>query len=177
MTYALPTNAALPAAPQLRCSEACRCPGHLLGVAAQFRVESEPRYQPRDGNTFCNIFVWDVTSALGAEVPHWVDDAGNPCAPGHGRELSANALCDWLESDAALERGWRTVGSAEAELEAGEGRPVVATLRNQAGHGHVAILLPSLRGPRIAQAGAHNMFDAPLARGFGATAPTFFAHR
>lgn len=57
-------------------------------VLNPFAVGNNPRYTPRGGNTSCNIFVWDATRAMGAEIPHWVDDAGNPIGVGKGRELT-----------------------------------------------------------------------------------------
>lgn len=171
-----PLNAALPATPGFRCSESCRGVGHYLACAAQFHVATEPRYSPRDGNTYCNVYAWDVTCAMGCEVPHWVDGAGNPCAPGYGHELTINAAIDWLRSDAGLERGWREVNAAEAELRAGAGHPTLATYSAPHGHGHVAVVLPSTLGPRIAQAGARNFFDRPMAEGFGSLPLAFFSH-
>ena len=45
--------------------------------------------------------VWDVTKAMGAEIPHWVDNNGNRVGVGQGRELSANGTADWLRQHAA----------------------------------------------------------------------------
>lgn len=42
-------------------------------IINQFGVETNPRYRPRNNNTYCNIFVWDVSSAMGAEIPHWIN--------------------------------------------------------------------------------------------------------
>ncbi|MFA5943205.1 MAG: hypothetical protein WC876_01925 [Candidatus Thermoplasmatota archaeon] len=169
----LPLNAALPASPAFRCTEACRSPEHLQAVVAQFSVETSARYSARDGNTYCNIFAWDVTSAMGAEVPHWVNGAGVPSAPGHGVELSANALMDWLRSDAALERGWRMALEADAECAANLGNPALVLYRNPHGHGHCAVLLGD---GRIAQAGQRCFSRGDLAVGFGGLPVSYFVH-
>ena len=58
-------------------------------VINQFAVQYNPRYGEVyvDGvlkKTNCNIFVWDVTSAMGALIPHWVDANGWPAADYQG---------------------------------------------------------------------------------------------
>ena len=35
------------------------------------------RYKPKSGETFCNIFVYDVCCAYGAKYPYWTDEAYN----------------------------------------------------------------------------------------------------
>ena len=49
--------------------------------------------------TWCNIYVHDVTRAMWASIPHWVQQKGK------WRELTANATVDWLRS-AGRTRGW-----------------------------------------------------------------------
>ena len=172
----LPQRAELPAVPVVRGAEACRCPEHLCEVVAQFHVATAPRYAPRDGNTYCNIFAWDFTCAMGCEVPHWVDSEGNPTKPGNGRELTINATLDWLRSDAGLERGWRECGAVEAEAQASNGHPVLAVLR-EVPHGHVAVVMPSRPnhpGLYVSQAGGRCLEDEPLANGFGSKGPVLF---
>ena len=125
-------------------------------VINQFAVGSSPRYQPRDGNTYCNIFAWDVTKAMGAELPHWVDSNGNPAAQGQGRELDANATNAWLNEHGA-KSGWRKVSAEEAQAMANQGHPAVASWDNQGGIGHIAVVRPGEvtgNGPAIAQAGS-----------------------
>jgi len=125
-------------------------------VINQFAVGSNPRYQPRDGNTYCNIFAWDVTKAMGAELPHWVDANGNATGQGQGRELDANATNAWLNQNGA-KNGWRKVSAEEAQALANQGHPAVASWDNQGGIGHIAVVRPgevSSNGPAIAQAGS-----------------------
>lgn len=145
-----------------------RSPQALRAVVAQFQVETNPRYQPENGHTFCNIFVWDVMLALRCELPHWVDDGGNPTAPGKGNETNCNALVPWLEKHG--ERfGWIERSEESAALHAANGGPAIAIWRNPSGRpGHVAVLLPSSDSvTRVAQAGARCLFDVPLIEGFG----------
>jgi hypothetical protein len=49
--------------------------------------------------TWCNIYVHDVTRAMWASIPHWVQ------ARGRWHELTANATFDWLRSE-GRGRGW-----------------------------------------------------------------------
>lgn len=95
-------------------------------VIDQFAVETNPRYAPRNGNTYGHIFLWDVTTAMGAEVPHWVDPSGAPSAAGSGRELLPADVSMWLETHGER-RGWRWVDADEAQQLAAQGHPVVAT--------------------------------------------------
>ena len=53
-------------------------------VLNEFGVETNPRYLQRNGNTYCNIFVWDATKAMGAEIPHWVNSSGDAVDVGKG---------------------------------------------------------------------------------------------
>jgi hypothetical protein len=153
----------------------------LLTVVAQFEVATAPRYRPEAAGdaarTWCNIFAWDVTRALGAEVPHWVDDAGRAAPAGRGRELSANATMRWLETHGA-DHGWQEAGGAAAERAVAAGRPVLAVWLNPDGHGHIAVVVPAPgeSGVHIAQAGRVCFDSAPLADGFGDRPVRFFVH-
>ena len=173
----LPADAWRPATPAITNAEGDRSPEKLRAVVAQFRVGTEPRYQPRNGATFCNIFAWDFTAAMGVEVPHWVDLDDQPSKAGVGHELSANAVLDWLRTT-GLERGWREVVAVEAELQASNGHPTLAVL-HVVPHGHLAVVMPSRPdspGLRVSQAGKRNFEDEPIGHGFGAFVPHFFSH-
>lgn len=140
-----------------------RSPEALRAVLAQFNVESSPRYQPKRGadgklTTFCNIFMWDATRALMAEIPHWVGEEGDR------RELNCNNTLGWLELHGPA-AGWReTKDPLVAAAHASNGGPAIVIWRNPSGGpGHVAMLLPSSGTEvRIAQAGARCLFDVPL---------------
>ena len=137
-------------------------------VLDQFDVGRNPRYARRDGNTYCNIFAWDATRAMGAEVPHWVS----------GHELDANSLHRWLGNEGGR-TGWRRVNAQEAQAQANLGRPTLATWYNPGGIGHVAMVRPGAvtpEGPTIAQAGRRNFNHGQLQQGFGHRPAVFWAH-
>jgi hypothetical protein len=152
-----------------------RSPETLERVAAQFDVERSPRYQPKPGATYCNVFAADVTAALGCAIPHV--DRGHD---GLLTELTANATVDWLAGPGSVRHGWELLPDGHtAQAMADAGRVAVAIWRNTSGGpGHVAVLMPSHGAPGvwIAQAGAHNYARAPLASGFGALPVVFFGH-
>lgn len=106
-------------------------------VIDQFDVENNPRYTPRVQNpggpldTFCNIFVSDVTKAMGADIPHYWQ----------GQELDANRTADWLR-DSGPSFGWRQVTEQEAQDLANQGKPVVVTWSNPNGIGHSGVVRP-----------------------------------
>lgn len=152
-----------------------RSPELLVRVAAQFDVENCPRYRPYGGTTFCNIYVSDVTEALGAEIPHWVSsvDGFTPAPPGHGNmELLVNPTIERLS---AGRWGWKELpDSQHATSLANLGMPVVATyMAERHHHGHIAVVLP---GGFIAQAGRTCFFSRPLAVGFGKFPVVFYGH-
>jgi hypothetical protein len=164
----------------VRSTPAARSPARLLEVVAQFSVETTPRYRPvstpRGPTTWCNIFVWDATRALGAEIPHCVDEAGCSVPVGEGRELTANRTLRWLETHGPA-TGWREVDAVGAVAAARAGSPAVAIWHNPFGPGHVALVVPSDEADiHIAQAGAACFSRRPLAHGFGDRPARFFAH-
>ena len=156
-------------------------------VIDQFQVEQSERYQP-GGDTYCNIFVWDVTRAMGAEIPHWVlkqypgtsavDTQGKLAVASSMRdELNVNATVSWLKEHGEV-NGWCRVDARMAQQMAAEGHPAVAVWANpQGGHGHVAMVRPGSvphetsggpKGVAIAQAGGEPLvLDAThLTHGF-----------
>lgn len=140
-----------------------------IDVLSQFPLQA-PRYRAiHDSNgkhtTWCNIYVWDCTRALSCEIPHWVDAHGERCAVGQGWELMASGFERYLGAHS----DWHRCLTAYAVDRARAGHPVVATWYNPRGPGHVAMVLPTSTQEqvRIAQAGAANLWDAPLRDGFG----------
>lgn len=149
----------LPAEAPLKSTPSERSLALYDAVINQFAVEKNPRYrrnQQGKGETYCNIFVWDVTRAMGAEIPHWVDHNNKSTDLGKGIELDANDVIQWLQSQG----GWKEVDSERAQDLANQGYPVVATWLNPGGIGHIAVVRPgeysSSQGPTIAQAGETN---------------------
>ncbi|MCS6886535.1 MAG: peptidoglycan-binding protein [Acidobacteriota bacterium] len=158
-----------------------RSAANYANVINQFAVANNPRYTPRNGNTYCNIFLWDVTRAMRAEIPHWVDRNGNPTGVGQGRELNANATHRWMHEHGAR-FGWRQVSAEEAQRLANQGFPTVFTWENRGGIGHVGVVRPgnfdSRLGPAIAQAGARNTNNAHVGNIFpgGYRVPTYWVN-
>lgn len=178
------TNAAQVTNPPLRGDPKNRNADTYSQVINQFAVKHNPRYTPRDSNgdgsrdTFCNIFVWDVTRAMGAEIPHWVDGNGNSVAPGKGRELNANATLDWMHKHGER-NGWRKVSAEEAQRMANSGHPAVALWKNPGGIGHVGMVRPgeiTSRGPALAQAGGTNFNNGHVQDGFGKAQPEYWVN-
>jgi LysM domain len=142
-------------------------------IINQFAVAHNPRYISTGGDTFCNIFSWDVTRAMGLEVqiPHWINASGeirNPFTAG-ANEVNVNGTVSWIEHFGPA-HGWTPTNAQGAQDAANEGRPAVAMRRNPAGHGHIAIVRPgsiNSRGPATAQAGRHNFNMGHLRDGFG----------
>jgi hypothetical protein len=112
-------------------------------VIDQFAAEENPRYRPRHdsrasydiGNrTYCNIFVWDITRAMGVEIPLWVIEGGEPVEPLFTQKgwlipkpaywLAANGFNQWLNQAGPL-YGWRKVSAEEAQGWVNLGYPTV----------------------------------------------------
>lgn len=143
-------------------------------VIDSLQVESNPRYQPKDGKTFCNIFVWDVTRAMGCEVPHWVGGERRMV------EQKANDMVDWLDAASRnLASDWQGCDAVHAQAQANAGCPTIACWKNTNGPGHIAMVRPNTglaKGPIIAQAGTRNFSSGTLELGFGARPVEFFWH-
>ena len=156
-------------------------------VIGQFNVASNPRYSTSRGGTYCNIFVWDVTSAMGAEIPHYYNaSTGKPMEYGDNgaNQMTANRMHSWLHEHGE-EYGWYEVSAREAQNIANQGRPVVTALYRNGAHGHVQAVCPSKdgkyneeKGVTIAQAGRNltsytyisNIYNASLSK------VSYFAH-
>jgi len=84
--------------------ETHRSPAAYNAVLDYFNVDhrQNPRYQPRNRSTYCNIYVHDVTRAMWASVPHWVRDARHRSG---WNELSANRTYTWMLAN-ARRIGW-----------------------------------------------------------------------
>ena len=161
-----PYNASKAVNPLVTSDAASRSAALYSDVIAQFQVETNPRYavnKDGTGDTYCNIFMWDVTRAMGAEIPHYVDadtlEARYWPDVSGAKELNANGIYDWLFKKGS-DYGWKQVTAAEAQALANGGSPVVTAWKNPSGHGHVQVVAPSrdgsydeTRGVAIAQAG------------------------
>ena len=177
------TSRALYVHPPLTNSEGKRDQAIYAQLINQFAVGDNPRYLAGHGKTYCNIFVWDVTRAMGAEVPHWVDAAGNIAAPGAAgaNEININGGVSWMRTRGVPRHNWRSATAAEANDAANKGLVSVVMWKNPTGgHGHTAVVRPGIinsRGPQIAQAGRHNFNMGRVADGFGSLSPLeYFIH-
>ncbi|MBC6610453.1 LysM peptidoglycan-binding domain-containing protein [Hymenobacter sp. BT507] len=176
-------NAAKLIHPPLTNEEAARTATVYTEVIDQFAVGKNPRYRPRDGNTYCNIFLWDVTRAMHCEIPHWVNAQGNPAEPfqAGASEMNVNGTLTWLTNQGTRHFGWKPTDAADAQRCANEGHPAVALWRNPTGgHGHTAVVRPGAllagRGAAIAQAGRLCFNLGHIKDGFGNLTPKFYVH-
>lgn len=164
---AIPSAASIAVNPFLTNTAYNRSAENYRQVINQFNVETNPRYEVNKkgrGDTYCNIFMWDVTRAMGAEIPHYVDpDTLEPryYPDTEGAvEMNANSIYRWLGTK-GQEYGWKEVTAETAQQLANQGHPVVTAKQNPGGVGHVQVVCPSLSGgydPRtgvtVAQAGS-----------------------
>lgn len=170
----------MPLIPAITGNEACRSQELLSSIIGQFDVEVNPRYRPRDGKTYCNIYAWDVTSALGVEIPHWVNSQGVPVhfTDSAGIRLSCNAMYEWLNTHGSV-RGWRPEALDVAFSFANRGCPVVAIRPNPLGNGHIAIVKPGADRPgelMVAQAGKTCSSALSLRDAFDGHPVEFYVH-
>jgi hypothetical protein len=140
-----------------------------LNVLHQFAVGQNPRYEPDGpGKSRTHIFVWDVTRAMGVELPHFLG----------ARQLSASQMMDWLRHEGPM-KGWRRGDGQAALLAARQGLPVVAIPKD----GKVR-LMGMVRPGQGAPDGKPLLCAAGLVRGngltllqaFGVFAVDFFVH-
>lgn len=160
-----------------------RDPAIYSQLINQFAVGNNPRYLPNNGNTYCNIFAWDVSRAMGAEIPHWIDSAGNIMAPHapNASEITINGGVNWMRNHGVTQFGFRSCTPQQAQDAANQGKLAVVMWKNTgSGHGHVAVVRPGTLtsgGPEIAQAGRHNFNDGHVSLGFGQLGPLeYFCH-
>jgi hypothetical protein len=148
-------------------------------IVEQFKVAENPRYAARDGKTYCNIFAWDVTSAMKCELPHWIETDGKPSHENvrGAMRINCNALCRWL-ADCGQQYGWLKVSEPQAMEFAEGGRPAIAIWENPAGNGHIAVLLPTSEpgNPQFAQAGRLCANRCNKEQAFGKHEPSYWAH-
>ncbi len=155
-----------------------RDPDTYRAVMNQFNVESNPRYTVNKngiGDTYCNIYVWDVTRAMGAEIPHYLTSAGEPVSTGGAgiTETNANMVNDWLNTYGP-KYGWKQVSAEEAQQYANQGMPAITSWKNPSGHGHLQMVSPSadggydtVNGVAISQAGRLLINDGHIVDSYG----------
>lgn len=140
--------------PSIRNALGNRSAAAYNAVIDQFKVATNPRYTPRGGDTFCNIFVEDVMFAMGIELP-WDH---------------ANEIADWLSNE---RDGWRQVTAQEAQDRANAGYPTVTAFYNYPGIGHLSVVRPgnyaTFRAVMTANAGADNFNNGSALRAYTAS--------
>ena len=168
--------------PPLTNSPGQRDPTIYSQLINQFAVGNNQRHLPDNGNTYCNIFAWDVSRAMGAEIPHWIDNSGNVAAPHapHASEININGGITWMRGHGVTQFGFHSCTPPQAQDAANQGKLAVVMWKNDAGHGHVAVVRPGTvtdKGPAIAQAGRHNFNEGHVVNGFGQNGPLeYFWH-
>ena len=154
-------------------------------VINQFQVESRGRYRRDSNGTYCNIFAWDVMSAMGTVLPHWLlgEEPADSRTKG-ALERNANQTFDWLARNYA-KYGWKKVNAAQAQSRANHGYPTFAIWRNNSGGaGHEMVVRPegqvfrysAYAGPVIAQAGATNRNYWNIRNTLGDRVPVYYTH-
>lgn len=92
----------------------------LLNVIHQFGVATNPRYDPdAPDRPRAHIYLWDVTRAMGCEIPHFVGP----------KELSLSQTVDWIRHEAPM-RGWVRSSPEDAIASAQEGKLALAIPRD-----------------------------------------------
>ena len=157
-----------------------RSPENYYNVIAQFRVEDAERYASKDGETYCNIFAWDVCSAMDTVLPqYYTKDLMPATMEDYYYTGSANVRACFLEVR-GREYGWKEVDAKTAQESADQGHPTIGIWKNPSAvaddndvlshrpSGHVMVVRPSptgvpfrkSKGPFIAQAGEINTMIA-----------------
>lgn len=152
-------------------------------VIDQFNVANNSRYKQRNGKTYCNIFAWDIMTAMKVQLPHWINSNNVPAEPysSGAKELNANATYNWL-NNYGEKYGWRKVSAYDAQQRANSGYPTIAIWKNPTGgSGHVMVIRPEGNGfsyktnnPVISQAGSTNINYWNVKNALGNNTPVYW---
>lgn len=143
--------------------------------------ERNLRYQPRNGSTFCNIYVHDYCHLAGVYLPRvwWTQDAllklqaGQVVEPLIGNTISeqrANDLFRWLQAF-GLTFGWRRTGTLsklQTEVNQGAVGVIVARRKEDGRSGHIVLVVPETI-EHVARRNAAGEVIAPLQSQAGAS--------
>jgi hypothetical protein len=161
-------------------SDASRC-DQLHDIVRQLDVEHSARYQRTTQSTYCNIYAYDFCRLAGVYLPRvwWMSkallDHSRGIVPGivyakTVRELTANALFDWL-TEWGDEFGWERchdVNDLQQRVNRGAVGTICAQRKNLSRSGHIVMVVPESGGhaaervgqtvvrPLQSQAGAKN---------------------
>jgi hypothetical protein len=152
-----------------------RDPVKYYNVIAQFDVENAIRYQKNNGETFSNIFVWDVMRAMGVILPHYFDQFMMPSNENKYVYIGSENIRAHFLAVRGGEYGWKEVKPKIAQLRANQGYPTIGVWVNgdldiveqvppDKPRGHMMVVRPSptgtgyerTKGPYISQAGKIN---------------------
>lgn len=159
-----------------------RNPNLILAIVRSLGLETNARYLPKGGATFCKTAAEDYVAGMNGTFPHWVNPDGSPAEVGKGSEMNINGGVDWLDQHGA-DYGWEEMTGddllSQILAAVNAGALVLAVWNNpQGGHGHVMIpkpsfatTIPDLAHLPCAQAGLHNFESGTLANGFGPLIP------
>jgi hypothetical protein len=144
-----------------------------LAVINQFGVNTNVRYTPASGYTFCNTFAGDVARAMGHAFPR--KSSSDPATIGFP------ALYNWFTGGTS---GWTKLDVSTASglqkliAHVNAGKMAVAV-----NNGHIAVIrsgqanVTKMGDLRIAQAGANNNVNISLSTGFGSSpTPLIYIH-
>jgi uncharacterized protein YukE len=145
-----------------------RDPRFYSSVIYQFGVANNDRYSWQSGKTYCNIFVSDVTGAMGVPIPHrWDAKTQTGVYDGTGTEMQVPEMREWLNGEEGRAT-WSKTTADEAQNAANKGIPAIVL---DTGGRHIAMIRPGeidpTKGPATAQAGATNFDDKNMTDGFG----------
>ncbi|HLU11805.1 MAG TPA: hypothetical protein VK003_19170 [Oceanobacillus sp.] len=132
-----------------------------FAVVKTLNVEESARYKRTGKPTYCNIYAYDVISALGGYLPRvwWNDDVidrirqgenvpaiypPNKNSPGTIHEVNANELTRWF-AEFGGEFGWeKAANMTEAQDAANNGELaiIVAANKNPDASGHITVVMP-----------------------------------
>jgi len=102
-------------------------------VVDQFNLDDENNglFKPREGRTYCN-YAWEkLMSGFGIKFEGFYHD---------GTNLVSNEIYDRLNKD---KQDWTMIAEEKAQQMANEGYPITLAVKNEEGHGHVALLAPN----------------------------------
>ncbi len=144
---------------------------NIHAIIDTLNVESEDRYAPGDGKTYCNIYAYDVVAGLGGYLPRlwWYSDIESQIIdktispednhPTHNKkykniygqgilqEQSANSLNAWFDRIGGPYFGWeKTTDMEVAQQAANDGHIVIISAKKPSGHGHINIIVPEIPG-------------------------------
>lgn len=183
-----PDSPWLPCTPPMTSGTLVRSADVLDRIVLQFGLDDGKRWQKlveklagdiTRVSTYCNVWLNDITRALGCEVPRWWLRGATLV------ELTANDQARWLSRE-GRRHGWRECTPLEAQARANMGHPAVATWINPEVNpvtkrelsGHVALFVPDhgITGLWVAQAGLTNFSRGTLSSGFGSRNVLCFTH-